>query len=187
MFQTTCRSVQETTNPTGLVQQPNSSYHFGSAPLFESTIPQHPKLTNVSSCPDFETNNDVFDESSMFQQSPGFLERATSSSSAVSFASTSDFQTPTSGIQLHEVSPDCMNLDFPSELLNQMDKNDRRRIRNNLACRASRQRRKLRKQENERLAAGLETQNQELREKIRQLESECQLTRNNVLRRMSET
>nr|CAB3224146.1 Orphan bZip-2 transcription factor protein [Phallusia mammillata] len=191
-FRTTCHGIQETTNR---LQTNTGNWwgalgsQFGSAPTFETALPVHNKLTNVSSCPDFDTNNEVFgDGSDVFQQSPQYSGRAMSASSPRPFSGSGfDFQATASGFELQEVTPEAVTNDISDDIYSQVDRADRRRIRNNLACRASRHRRKLRKINNERLAAGLETQNQELRERIRQLESECQVTRDTVLRRMSET
>ncbi|XP_078487271.1 transcription factor protein [Ciona intestinalis] len=66
-------------------------------------------------------------------------------------------------------------------ILHELDKIDRRRIRNNEACKKSRMRRKQRNVDKEREAERLATQNHHLKRKISMLQSECDKIRRQVL------
>nr|NP_001071785.1 transcription factor protein [Ciona intestinalis]BAE06603.1 transcription factor protein [Ciona intestinalis] len=66
-------------------------------------------------------------------------------------------------------------------ILHELDKIDRRRIRNNEACKKSRMRRKQRKMDKEREAERLAAQNLHLKRKISMLQSECDKIRRQVL------
>lgn len=85
---------------------------------------------------------------------------------------------------LIEIDPSYASEDID---FSEMDKVDERRIRNNQACKASRQRRKLRKQQIEQKAATLENENKQLRGQIQKMESERDNLRARVMRRMSQS
>ena len=83
--------------------------------------------------------------------------------------------------EIHEFDEDLT----PEDLSRR--KQDIKRIRNNKACRDSRQRRKKRKLDREKLAQNLEVENHMLKEKIRRLEKEVKLTYKEVQRRTTKS
>ena len=91
--------------------------------------------------------------------------------------------------QLEEVDqkvlPDDVRSLSPTPISEQ-EKLDQKRIRNNQACRASRERRKKRKAETEALADKLQDDNRRLKEQILQLEKEVKSAQQIVQRRMSQ-
>ena len=87
--------------------------------------------------------------------------------------------------QLEEVDHKILRDDIVS--MSEQERLDQKRIRNNLACRASRERRKKRKAETEALADHLENKNRQLKEKIKQLEAAVKQTHAIVRERMNQS
>lgn len=89
-------------------------------------------------------------------------------------------------IKLEEVDSNSVFQDYPHDSTEQ-ERADRRRMRNNMACRASRERRKKRKKDQEALAEYLADKNRKLKERIKQLEQEVYNVHAVVRRRMSQS
>ena len=91
-------------------------------------------------------------------------------------------------VKLEEVDSNSVFEDFRHESsLTEQERADRRRIRNNQACRASRERRKKRKKDQEALAEFLAEKNRKLKEQIKQLEEAVVNAHADVRRRMSQS
>jgi len=208
MFQPTCQGIQESqgtpTSPHYIPTQPDwnfdpeatpvMSYCGGVDPAAETAgnllddsvnALERQRITSTSSCPDFGFTDDVYEAqvcNNAPASSPCALSHVTSTSSMQSYTSRE-----MSGGFLYELEEISSIPEVDGDAVTQVDRINRRRIRNNQACRESRRRRKMRKEENEKKAAGLEDENKKLKKRIEELESQCAEARKFVLRRMSET
>ena len=106
------------------------------------------------------------------------------------FSSNINTTTSSSQFQLEEVDQTVVTEDLRSlsrTSITEQEKADLKRIRNNKACRASRERRKKRKADKEALADKLLDENHQLKETVRQLEKELTSVHEDVRRAIYQT
>jgi len=156
---------------------------FQSAPDFNYTTQQQ----FVS--PLAQPNHTICVPSSQYQQPPPPPYNASLTTVDAASVSNSNLVVPDS-YQLEEVDQTAL-LDDARSLtqtpITEQEKLDQKRMRNNKACRASRERRKRRKAETEALAEKLQDDNRQLKEQIRQLEKDVKSAQEIVQRRMSQS